>query len=340
MHKHLSLSHLSFLEHGVEGHPENRKRLEAILHAFSKSPNSSRLNLSCSRAATKEELCLVHDSVYVEWVSSLKGMESEIDGETPITPGSVDAALTAAGLGIELLEQIIEGNIQNGFALVRPPGHHATPQIGMGFCIFNNIAITAKKALEYGVRRILILDWDVHHGNGTQDAFYDDSRVFHMDFHQTNLFPLNTGFIEEIGRDKGRGFTLNVPLAPNSQDHDYLYLFDHLINPLARGFCPELVLVSAGFDAHESDPLGFMKLTTPGFGKLTAKIKALAQELCSGKLLFFLEGGYNPFWLARNVMECVNVLSSDGPEDRALEENPSEAVQLLIEEIHAIRSTL
>jgi len=311
MRKHLSLCHSCLLNHGEETHPENATRLASIIQALSESPYQPFLDLSCARLATEEELCLVHDPVYVKHVLSLEGKNASIDHETLVSPGSIRAALVAAGIGIELVEQVLKGKIQNGFALVRPPGHHARPDGGMGFCIFNNIAIAAKKAFSKEIKRILILDWDVHHGNGTQDAFYDDERVLQIDLHQDNLFPSPSGLLRETGKGKGKGFTVNVPLPPSCNDADYVYIFENLVKPLARHYRPELILVSAGFDAHESDPLGFMNLTTAGYGRLTAEIKALAEELCQGKLVFFLEGGYNPYWLTKNVVECVGVLAQE-----------------------------
>lgn len=300
-------SNLHFLEHDTGDHPENASRLKAILEAF-QGQDQQLLNLSINRYATEDELGLVHDNAYIKYVLSLDGKQENIDVETVVSPQSVKAALLAAGLGVELVEQTIPRKIQNSFALVRPPGHHARPSIGMGFCIFNNIAIAAKKALSLGVKRILIFDWDVHHGNGTQEVFYDDDRVLFVDIHQENLFPVNSGLVNDTGNGKGVGFNVNIPLPPSSNDQDYLYAFDHLVKPLAMRYRPELILVSAGFDAHESDPLGFMKLTTNGFGLLTQRIKWVADHCCEGKLIFFLEGGYNPFFLAKNVAQCARAL--------------------------------
>lgn len=322
------------LDHGLAAHPENSSRLAAILTALKASPYNQFLNTTTSRKATVEELALVHELAYINYVLSLDGKRENLDQETPITEGSVTAALTAAGLGLELVEQLLQKNIENGFALVRPPGHHCLPDAAIGFCVFNNIAIAAKKALSLGVKRILILDWDVHHGNGTQKTFYDDDRVLFIDLHQDNLFPVNSGLLSQRGAAKGLGFTANIPLPDSCRDDDYLYIFEQIVKPLAYRFQPELILVSAGFDAHESDPLGSESLTTKGYGALCTKVKALAQELCSGRLLLFLEGGYNPPYLAANVMECIHALASTQKPDQTEIEPYTYGMKNYIEKVH------
>lgn len=311
MHRHLSFSHPSFLDHGVKNHPENSSRLSSIFQAFLCSPFHNCLDQTFSRKATKDELALVHTPQYIDKVLLYDGQTTNLDLETVLTPGSVNAALIAAGLGIELVERVIDGKISNGFALLRPPGHHARPSAAMGFCVFNNIAIAAKAALSQGLKRILIFDWDVHHGNGTQEAFYDDDRVMFIDIHQDNLFPARSGNIQDIGSEKGKGYTVNCPLPEGCRDVDYLYVFNHLVTPIAEEFHPELILVSAGFDAHESDPLGGMSLTTQGFVWLMTKVRLLAEKLCHGKVVLFLEGGYDPAFLAKNVLGCVQVLAQE-----------------------------
>lgn len=337
--KHLFLSHECLLNHGIQNHPEYAGRLEAILEAIKESRYLSFANLSCDRTATFEDICEGHDHNYVKQVLSFEGKHGIIDSETILTPGSVRAALTAAGIGIELIEKIIFGSIQNGFALVRPPGHHAIRRTGMGFCFFNNIAIAAKKALSLGLKRILILDWDVHHGNGTQDIFYEDDRVLLIDIHQDNLYPKHSGLKEERGRGKGLGYTVNIPLLPSSGDDDYLYAFDMIVEPIVRRYQPELILVSAGFDAHESDPLGQMKVTTKGFGQLTAKAKGLAEKVCNGKIALFLEGGYNPYFLAKNVIECIDVLTTENSSiEDAIENGPSASTLEIVKDIKSIHA--
>ena len=334
MKKHLILSNLAFLDHGVPSHPENANRLKAILSRLEESPYHQYLDLSVDRLATIEELSQVHEPSYIQQVLSLDGKNGSLDDETFLTSGSVKAARMAAGMGIELVERVLQGKIKNGFALLRPPGHHSRPSAGMGFCIFNNIAIATKKALETGLKRVLILDWDVHHGNGTEEMFYSDDRVLLIDLHQDNLFPVGSGLLNERGSGKGFGFTVNIPLPASSKDGDYLYTFDKIVRPLALEYVPELILVSAGFDAHESDPLGFMNVTTEGFGLLAAKVKALAEEVCGGKLAFFLEGGYDSHCLAKNVLECIGVLIEEKTSSKETNLSPSKEVETLIKEIY------
>lgn len=303
------LSNPLMLKHGLPSHPENATRLQSIMTEVAESPYKSLADFSVSRLATPEELALVHTPEYVNFILSLDGQEVVLDADTILTPGSVKAAQMAAGIGLELVEQIISGKVRNGFALVRPPGHHARPNSAMGFCVFNNIAIAAKKALSIGLKRILILDWDVHHGNGTQEAFYEDDQVLLIDLHQDNLFPIGSGMANQTGKGKGEGFTINIPLSEGCGDAEYLTVFDKIVIPKALDYDPELIIVSAGFDAHVSDPLGGMRLTTQGFGKLTSRIKTVADKVCNGKLALFLEGGYDPYYLAKNVLECIAVLN-------------------------------
>lgn len=337
LQKSLFLSHPCQLDHGHSTHPENAYRLEAIINELNKSSYKHLVDLSIQRLATKDELSQVHDLFYINYILSQKGKDAILDCETIITPGSVQAALSAAGLGIELVEQVLEKKIQNGFALIRPPGHHARKANGMGFCLFNNIAIAAQKAISMGIKRILILDWDVHHGNGTQEIFYEDDRVLFIDLHQENLFPSGSGLLNETGESKGLGYTVNIPLPPACKDADYLYIFDTVVRPLALKYEPELILVSCGFDAHESDPMGFMCLTTEGYGKLTAKVKKLAEEVCEGKIVFFLEGGYNPSYLAKNVMECIKVLVNETVSHPEIHP-PSDIVKCQVRKIYDLHS--
>lgn len=336
MSKHLFLSNQCMLDHVCPRHPEAPSRLRAIIEEMALSPHKKYLDMYCERLATTHDLCRVHTSEYVDQILALEGQEGMLDRDTFLSAGSIKAALTAAGLGIELVEQVLSGKIHNGFLFERPPGHHARPGVGMGFCIFNNIAIAAKKALSLGIERILIFDWDVHHGNGTQEAFYEDDRVLFIDFHQENLFPLNSGLINEIGSGEGLGYTRNVPLPAMCGNDDYFYAFDELVVPLAKAYRPQLILVSAGFDAHAADPLGSMRITSNGFGILAAKIKTLAEQLCEGKLILFLEGGYDPYYLAQSVMECVGVLVNESPASIKAEGPPSIEVKRRVDEVKEV----
>lgn len=309
MQETLILSHLDLVEHGRSDHPEKPERLKAILREMESSDLRDLLVLSVDRLASFGEITKVHTERYVQHVFSLEGKAIDLDHETPLSPGSVRAARLAAGLCLELVEGIVSSRIRNGFAIVRPPGHHARPDQGMGFCVFNNIAIAARHALALGLKRILILDWDVHHGNGTQEAFYEDDKVLFIDMHQENLFPQMSGILDERGEGRGKEFTVNIPLPHSCGDKDYLYVIENLVKPLAFEYRPEIILVSAGFDAHVSDPLASMSLTTQGYGFLTESVKSLANEICDGKMMMVLEGGYDPIHLAKNVSECVRVLA-------------------------------
>jgi acetoin utilization deacetylase AcuC-like enzyme len=311
----LLLSHRDLLNHIPGGdHPERPDRLRAILERFSPPLEKGAGGFSLfqkgnfERLATVDELSLVHTATYINHVLSLDGKNASLDYETLLSPGSVHAARLAAGLGLELVERIISGKASNGFALIRPAGHHARPREGMGFCVFNNIAIAAKKALALGLKRILIIDFDVHHGNGTQEVFYDDDHVMFIDIHQENLFPTTSGFEDEIGKGSGKGYTLNISLDRGCGDDEYLEALRTRVLPRARAFKPELILVSAGFDGQEDDPLAAMRISSDGFAQMVSEIKTLAEEQCGGKLALFLEGGYIPEHLAESVYRCVEVL--------------------------------
>ena len=301
-------SHPLLLKHGRSDHSECPARLEEILTALSHTSAQSHLILDSERSATPAELALAHDLAYVTQVLSLAGQSGQLDYETFLSPDSVAAACRAVGLGLEATEKVLRGELRQAFVLVRPPGHHAGRRTGMGFCVFNNIAIAAKAALASGLERILILDWDVHHGNGTQEIFYDDPHVFHVDFHEDSLFPTTSGTTQETGEGPGKGFTLNLPLPGGSGDFVYWHAFDHQVLDRARQFRPELILVSAGFDGHAGDPEGNTELTTPGYVGLVKRAQALAREVCDGKLILFLEGGYDLTHLSQDVLGCTAAL--------------------------------
>jgi len=227
-----------------------------------------------------------------------------MDPDTYVSAGSYEIACLAAGGVVRATDAVVEGEVLRAFAAVRPPGHHATDQHSMGFCLFNNVALAAKRALSRGISRILIVDWDVHHGNGTQDIFYDDGRVLYVSVHQGGIYP-GTGTIPETGRGAGVGTTMNVPLPDGAGDEAFLRFGKDLLAPVARRFRPELILVSAGYDAHYQDPLAELEVTTAGFSALAQQVVALADELCRGRVVACLEGGYHLDALGASVAATV-----------------------------------
>lgn len=302
--KPLLITHAAMLEH-VAGpaHPERPDRLRAAELALEGAAVERRAAVPVAR----EALLRVHPERYVAAMEGLDGRAARIDPDTATSPGSIGAARLGAGAAVQLVDALLDGEARRGFALVRPPGHHAEPGVAMGFCLFNNVAVAAEQARARGVERVLIVDWDVHHGNGTQAAFYGRDDVLFFSAHQSPLYP-GTGLLHEVGKGAGAGFTLNAPMAPGLGDGDYAALFADVLRPVAEAFRPGLVLVSAGFDAHRDDPLGGMALSEEGFAVLCAMVAQIADEHAGGRLGLVLEGGYDLVGLARSVRACVDVL--------------------------------
>lgn len=300
----------TFLEHNAgEGHPERPERLIAIREVLHETDIWSQLAQVPARKAETAELERNHDSLHISQVLASRGKPLTIfDGDTRASARTADAALLAAGGAIDLTRSVVRGQFDRGFSFGRPPGHHAEHEVAMGFCYFNNIAVAAHAMLaEEGLQRILILDWDVHHGNGTQHSFETDPRVLFFSIHQGNFYP-GTGRKQEIGKGDGRGYTINVPLSAGMNDDDYRYCFQSMLAPITRQFQPELILLSAGYDAHQRDPLGGMNLTTAGFAGLAQDVCALADEVCGGKLAALLEGGYDLEGLSTSVAATIQVM--------------------------------
>lgn len=265
------------------------------------------------RMASFEELTLVHAQAYIEEVKGLSEKGGRLAPDTWIAPGGFEVSALAVGGVIRAVEETVNGRMKVAFALVRPPGHHASVNKGMGFCIFNNVAIGVKYAIEaLGLKKVLVVDWDVHHGNGTQEVFYDDSRVLFFSVHQYPFFP-DSGYFDEVGEGEGKGYTVNVPLPIGCSDMDYGNIFRKLLLPLAYEFKPEVIFVSAGFDPHQLDPLGGMNLSEKGFGRLTQLVLCAAEELCDGKVVFVLEGGHHPYALSRSVLEVLRLCCEKDP---------------------------
>jgi acetoin utilization deacetylase AcuC-like enzyme len=271
-----------------------------------------------ARAATEEELTTYHTHEYITGVRTYaeKGLNGPfaaswgaIDEDTVLNPGSFDAALYAAGGGMNAVQAVMEGKVHNAYALLRPPGHHATRNQAMGFCIFNNIVLAAQYAKKtFGLERIMIVDWDVHHGNGTQDAFYQDSGVLFVSLHQQDWFPALGGELDQIGCDEGNGYTVNIPLPPGTGDRGYRAAFEQIVLPIGQIYQPQLILVSAGQDACWLDPLAQMMVTMDGYRTLTSLMVDLAARVCEGRLVLFHEGGYSASYVPYCTTAAVEVL--------------------------------
>lgn len=303
--------HPSFLDHKTgPGHPETHVRLESILEEISDLPSNKFLWKTNFKEAPLSLISTIHDPNYVRLVGRVceeKG-SGYLDGDTVFSPKTYQAASLAVGAGVTLAQDILDGQIKNGMALVRPPGHHAEADHAMGFCLFNNIAITAKYLQTQGIKRVLILDWDVHHGNGTEHQFYEDDSVYFVSLHQFPFYP-GTGSASERGRGKGFGYTLNLPMARGAEEKQYLDQFTFVHKEMER-FQPEFVLVSAGFDAHIRDPLAGMNLTTSSYESLTKEVIQIADTYAKGRMLSFLEGGYDFQALSESVKVHLETLAS------------------------------
>ena len=298
-----------FLEHDQPGHPEHAGRLRAIMNLLrSEGALEDAVNLACI-PATDAQLHEVHDYSYITQVLSISGFGGGHMGmDTYLNDASYDAAVMAAGASAAAADAVMRGDVQRSFALVRPPGHHAFPAHGEGFCLFNNVALAAKAALKHkGCERVMIVDFDVHHGNGTQAVFYDDPNVLYVSSHQVMLYP-GTGRIDETGRGAGVGANVNVPLLPGAGDHAFSQILDHVITPIARRYRPNLIFISAGFDAHWRDPLAELNVSLSGFAHMVRGLCALSDELCDGKLVTVLEGGYDLDVLSHGVLNTLRIL--------------------------------
>ena len=299
-------THPRFLDHDTgRGHPERPARLDAVLRGISAAGLDEAVVPVAPRPARRDELELVHPAAFLDAVERFcTSGGGHIDADTAAGPESWDAAVLAAGAGLDAVERLDRGEAEAAFLAVRPPGHHATPARAMGFCLLNNVAVTAAALAARG-ERVLILDWDAHHGNGTQDAFYADGRVAYVSLHQFPLYP-GTGRLEETGVGAGEGTTVNLPMPAGSTGDSYLAAIDEVVAPLAKSFGPTWVLVSAGFDSHRADPLTDLGLSAGDFALLTERVMELAP---AGRRVAFLEGGYDLDALAASAGACVAALA-------------------------------
>ncbi len=304
-----------FLEHNLPGHPENRERLVVTMRLLEEQGVSGKMHLLSATPISVERLTTVHSPDYIDMVRQMAERGGgHLDPDTYVSPRSYQAALLAVGGLVQAVEAVLDGEVDNAFALVRPPGHHALPRRGMGFCIFNNVAVAARLALrERKLSRVLIVDFDVHHGNGTQEVFYKEADVFYFSTHQYPHYP-GTGQWQEIGQGEGKGYTANVPLPGGVGDEGYKRIFDEFLYPLAERYRPQLILVSAGYDAHWDDPLAAIMLSVAGYARLARTLKDMADDLCGGQIVFTLEGGYNLEVLSHAVLATCRVLLGEGEE--------------------------
>lgn len=327
-----------FLEHGESWHVENRARLESVLSRLQGSGLWDELEELETYPADRAELLWLHEADYLEELQALSNAGGgALDMDTVANWATWAAATVAVGSCIAAVQDMLEGGVDNALCLVRPPGHHALAGQGMGFCFLNSAALAAEAALHHDLSRVAIVDFDVHHGNGTQDLFYHRGDVLVASIHEWELYP-GTGTIDEVGVDLGMGRNVNLPLPRGAQDRHYLQALDEVIIPALRQYQPGLILVSAGYDGHHTDPLANHALTTDAYHALTARLVAAAAELCEGRLCVILEGGYAPEALAHGVENTALALLGKPlrePEPQAPEVHP-EATRRVDEHLQGV----
>jgi acetoin utilization deacetylase AcuC-like enzyme len=325
--------HPDYLKHNTGAHPETAARVTAIMDYLDARGYFDEHPIITPEPATIQLVETIHVPDYINKVEAHCRAEMPLDPDTIVCKDSFNAALLAAGGAVQAIREIKNGG--TAFALVHPPGHHAEPNRAMGFCLFNNIAIAAQYAQSHGMPRVLIVDWDVHHGNGTQNAFYSDPSVLYFSTHQYPHYP-GTGWLDEVGEGSGVGYNINVPLPAGANDFDYVYVFNKLLIPIALQFKPDIILVSAGQDGHVNDPLAGMELTSAGFGKLASIVKGIAESTC-GRVALVLEGGYNLEALAESVYEIIKAFDEERDVLIPKDSDVSEAVKERVEEVMGVQ---
>ncbi len=296
-----------FLEHDTGfGHPERAERLTSVLAALHENALTDILDMRGPLPAAISDIELVHPRGYIEGVKRIaESGGGYLDMDTALSSRTYDAALKAAGASVQAVDGIFMGDFDNAFCLVRPPGHHAEPSKGMGFCIFNNIAIACRYAMrEYEVERVMVIDWDAHHGNGVQDTFYEDPRLLYVSFHQYPHYP-GSGGSGEVGRSEGTGYTVNFPFPAGTGEEAFLAAMEQVVIPIARAYEPQMVAIAAGYDGHYADPLCSLRLTGMSFFKIASLVQEIAQEHAGGRLLATLEGGYGLAGIAGAVSNTL-----------------------------------
>jgi len=328
-----------YLRHSAGfGHPESPERLAAIYEMLDNPLMAWKFIEIEPREATHKEIETIHTPSYVEYIAGTAGQSSVyLDPDTATSPESYEIAKLAVGGVCNAIDSVMEKKVDNAFALVRPPGHHAEADSAAGFCIFNNIAIGAMHAiLKHHLKKILIVDWDLHHGNGTQHSFYSDPRILYFSTHQYPYYP-GTGSLQEIGQGKAEGYTINVPLSVGAGDASFVKIFRKILQPVALKFKPQLVLLSAGFDTYYQDPLGGMRVTADGFAALTRILMNIAESYCNGRFVAVLEGGYHLAGLTQSVKAVLEEMRDDThyPEEKlaSLEKEADENTNHIIKQV-------
>jgi acetoin utilization deacetylase AcuC-like enzyme len=297
--------------HNPEGHPERVERLEAMLRVASGCNAFGVQALSATRRATDQELLRAHSREHLDRIAASAGRSLMFDPDTFTSPDSYACARLAAGGALDAVDRVMSGELDNAFVAGRPPGHHAETDRAMGFCLFNNIAVAGAHALaQHQLERVMIIDWDVHHGNGTQEIFWNEKRVLFVSLHQFPFYP-GTGSFEEMGGPDAMGMTVNIPMVAGFGDEEWVSAFRRVVVPLGDQFKPELVLLSAGFDAHADDPLGGQRVTESGFALMADAVLAIARNQAGGKLVALLEGGYNIAALEASVERVLRRMSGE-----------------------------
>jgi acetoin utilization deacetylase AcuC-like enzyme len=303
--------HEDFILHKTGNHPENPRRLAVMKGAIEDSEVNRHLEWKEPRLATEDEVLQCHTHRHLESVKQASEMAKQasdqlvrLDPDTVVCPDSFRAAMRAVGASCDAVDAVVKGDYTTVWALLRPPGHHATAEKSMGFCLFNNAACAAEYARDvHGFERVMIIDYDLHHGNGTQDIFYQDPGVLYTSIHQSYHYP-GTGHIDDVGEGIGRGYTVNFPVLAGSGNSEFGFYFNEIVSPIAHQYQPQLIIVSAGFDAHAIDPLGALQVTSSEFGQITTLLRAITRELKIG-LVHVLEGGYSLEAQAESVVECM-----------------------------------
>jgi acetoin utilization deacetylase AcuC-like enzyme len=303
-----------FAEHMTPpGHPEAPERAE-VMDVVAAEWRARGGEVVAPREASREQLARVHAGDHLRRMAETAGISVALDPDTYTSPDTYEVALLSAGAAVDAVERVMGGSHKRAFVLSRPPGHHAEHDRAMGFCLYNNVAVAAAHARSLGARRVAIVDYDVHHGNGTQHIFENDPDVLYISMHQFPYYP-GTGAAGEIGTGAGAGRTVNIPLEVGATDDDYRVVFDQVVLPVLNQFEPDIVLVSAGFDAHERDPLGGVRLTTPAFAAMTAALREVAERCCAGRLVAVTEGGYDLRALGDCLRVVIEVLAGEAAPD-------------------------